>query len=353
MAILVTGCAGFIGSNVVDRLLECGTQVVGVDNLDSFYDPSIKKKNIEHNLLNPNFSFEEIDIRNSNALENIFKDFDIETVIHLAARAGVRPSIKDPFLYEDVNIKGTLNVLEMGKTYGVKNILFASSSSVYGVNEKVPFSETDNVDKAISPYAASKKACETFCYTYHHLYGIPIVCLRFFTVYGPRQRPEMAIHKFTRLIDEGCEIEMYGDGTSKRDYTYISDIVDGIISSMDIKEGYEIINLGNSNVVELRYLIHLIEKNLGKEARIKTLPDQPGDVPITYSDISKARSLLNYDPKTSIEEGIENFVLWYKGAVSQNEFAHQESLVSSSNNSIAGTHRIKSLENSFPQAPIE
>jgi UDP-glucuronate 4-epimerase len=313
MAILVTGCAGFIGSHVTDRLLGSGVQVIGIDNKDSFYDPSIKQKNIEHNLQNPDFRFEQVDIRDSDALDVIFKDSTIDTVIHLAARAGVRPSIKDPLLYEDVNIKGTLNLLEMAKTHGIKNFIFGSSSSVYGANEKVPFNEKDNVDQAISPYAASKKACETFCYTYHHLYDIPVVCLRFFTVYGPRQRPEMAIHKFTRLIDEGREIEMYGDGTSKRDYTYIDDIVSGIVAAMQTKQGYEIINLGNSNVVELRYLIQLIEQNLGKEARIQTLPDQPGDVPITYADISKARALLNYAPTTNIEQGIENFVQWYKG----------------------------------------
>ena len=313
MTILVTGCAGFIGSSVVDRLLDSGEEVVGLDNMDSYYEPSIKKKNIEHNLQNPNFYFKQTDIRDLKALEKIFKNFKIETIIHLAARAGVRPSIEAPLLYEDVNIKGTLNLLELSKIHKPANLIVASSSSVYGINKKVPFRETDNVDKAISPYAASKKACETFCYTYHHLYGLPIVCLRFFTVYGPRQRPEMAIHKFTRLIDKGQEIQMYGDGTSKRDYTYISDIVDGIIRSMDIKEGYEILNLGNSKVVELRYLIHLIEKNLGKKAIIKQLPDQPGDVPITYSDISKARTLLNYAPQTSIEEGIEKFVKWYRG----------------------------------------
>ncbi|MDD4332316.1 MAG: SDR family NAD(P)-dependent oxidoreductase [Methanosarcinaceae archaeon] len=313
MTILVTGCAGFIGSSVVDRLLDSGEEVVGLDNMDSYYEPSIKKKNIEHNLQNPNFYFKQTDIRDLKALEKIFKNFKIETIIHLAARAGVRPSIEAPLLYEDVNIKGTLNLLELSKIHKPANLIVASSSSVYGINKKVPFRETDNVDKAISPYAASKKACETFCYTYHHLYGLPIVCLRFFTVYGPRQRPEMAIHKFTRLIDKGLEIQMYGDGTSKRDYTYISDIVDGIIRSMDIKEGYEILNLGNSKVVELRYLIHLIEKNLGKKAIIKQLPDQPGDVPITYSDISKARTLLNYAPQTSIEEGIEKFVKWYRG----------------------------------------
>jgi UDP-glucuronate 4-epimerase len=313
MAILLTGCAGFIGSHVTDRLLGSGVQVIGIDNKDSFYDPSIKQKNIEHNLQNPDFRFEHVDIRDSNALDVIFKDSAIDTVIHLAARAGVRPSIKDPLLYEDVNIKGTLNLLEMAKKHNIKNFIFGSTSSVYGANEKVPFNEGDNVDEAISPYAASKKACETFCYTYHHLYDIPVVCLRFFTVYGPRQRPEMAIHKFTRLIDEGREIEMYGDGTSKRDYTYIDDIVSGVVAATQIKQGYEIINLGNSNVVELRYLIHLIEKNLGKDARIQTLPDQPGDVPITYADISKAQALLNYAPTTNIEQGIEKFVQWYKG----------------------------------------
>jgi UDP-glucuronate 4-epimerase len=242
----------------------------------------------------------------------IFEDNDITTIIHLAARAGVRPSIDDPLLYEDVNIKGTLNLLELSRKHNVENFVFASSSSVYGANEKVPFSEEDCVDRSISPYAASKKACETFCYTHHHLYNLPVVCLRFFTVYGPRQRPEMAIHKFTQLIDEGSEIEMYGNGASKRDYTYIDDIVDGIVNATDIKEGYEIINLGNSDVVELRYLIRVIEQNLGKKAKIKELPDQPGDVPITYADISKARSFIRYNPQVKIEEGVRRFVEWYR-----------------------------------------
>lgn len=313
MTIIITGCAGFIGSHVVDKLLCIGKNVVGIDNFDPFYDQSIKMKNIEHNLDNENFTFYKADIREKAEMEKIFDKYDIDTLIHLAARAGVRPSIQDPLLYEDVNIRGTINLLELSKEHYVKNFIFGSSSSVYGINEKIPFEEDDIVDKTISPYAATKKTCEIFCYTYHHLYEVPITSLRFFTVYGPRQRPEMAIHKFTRLIDQGKLIEMYGDGKSRRDYTYISDIVDGIMAAIDKKLKYEIINLGNSNVVELRYLIQLIEENLGKSARIKKLPDQPGDVPVTYADISRAHKLLGYEPQVRIEEGIENFVKWYKG----------------------------------------
>ncbi len=314
MTIMVTGCAGFIGSHVTDKLLDMGKKVVGIDNFDQFYDQSIKIKNIEHNLDNENFIFHRADIREKAQMEKIFHDNEIDTLIHLAARAGVRPSIQDPLLYEDVNVRGTINLLELGRKHNIRKLVFGSSSSLYGINEEIPFREDDPVDKAISPYAASKKACETFCYTYHHLYGIPITSLRFFTVYGPRQRPEMAIHKFTRLIDQGKVIEMYGDGRSRRDYTYISDIVNGIMAAVDKKLGYEIINLGNSDVVELRYLIRLIEENLGKNAIIKKLPDQPGDVPVTYADISKAQKLLGYKPMVRIGEGIENFVDWYKGA---------------------------------------
>jgi UDP-glucuronate 4-epimerase len=312
MTILLTGCAGFIGSHVLDRLLSMDKEVIGVDNFDSFYNPLIKRKNIEHNLENANFVLYDADIRDTGEMNGIFKNNSVNTIIHLAARAGVRPSIDDPLLYEDVNIRGTLNLLELSRRYDVDNLVFASTSSVYGANEKVPFGEEDCVDRSISPYAASKKACETFCYTYHHLYNLPVVCLRFFTVYGPRQRPEMAIHKFTRLIDEGFEIEMYGNGASMRDYTYVDDIVDGIVNAAGIKEGYEIINLGNSEVVELRYLIGVIEENLGKKARIKQLPDQPGDVPVTCADIFKARSLIHYDPQVKIEEGIRKFVEWYR-----------------------------------------
>ena len=313
MTTLVTGCAGFIGSHVVDRLLGKGKKVVGIDNFDPFYDKSIKMKNIEHNLDNENFTFTMADIRDKTDMEKILDINDVNTIIHLAARAGVRPSILDPLLYEDVNIKGTMNLLELCGERDINKFVFGSSSSVYGINEKIPFGEEDPVEKPISPYAASKRACELFCYTYHHLYGIPIASLRFFTVYGPRQRPEMAIHKFVKMIDRGKEIEMYGNGISRRDYTYFSDIVDGILASVDKKFGYEIFNLGNSKVVELRYLIQLIAENLGKEARIKKLPDQPGDVPVTYADISKAQRMLGYDPQVSIEEGIERFVKWYRG----------------------------------------
>lgn len=312
MTTLVTGSAGFIGSHVVDRLLLMGEKVVGIDNFDPFYDRSIKLKNIEHNLDNKNFTFYATDIREKAEMEKILNINDIDTIIHLAARAGVRPSIQDPLLYQDVNIKGTVNLLELCKERDIKKFVFGSSSSVYGINEKIPFGEEDLVEKAISPYAASKRACEIFCYTYHHLYRIPIASLRFFTVYGPRQRPEMAIHKFVRSIDQGKEIEMYGDGISRRDYTYFSDIVDGIIASVDKEFSYEIFNLGNSKVVELRYLIQLIEENLGKRAKIKKLPDQPGDVPVTYADISKSQRMLGYNPQISIEEGIERFVQWYR-----------------------------------------
>ena len=312
MSVLVTGGAGFIGSHVVDRLMETGEDVVCIDNLDPFYDPEIKKRNIKHNLGRENFKFTEIDIRDKE-LHDIFRGNDISKVIHLAARAGVRPSIKDPVGYVDVNVRGTINLLELSREYGVENFIFGSSSSVYGVNKKVPFSEDDRLEKQISPYATSKRSAELFCNTYNHLYNIPITCLRFFTVYGPRQRPEMATHKFTRLIDQGKEIQMFGDGASKRDYTYISDIVDGILNSLNKKYDFEIFNLGESKTVELKYLISLIEENLGKKTLIRKLPDQPGDVPITSADISKAKRLLGYNPHVPIEEGVKRFVSWYKG----------------------------------------
>lgn len=314
MICLVTGGAGFIGSHLVARLLESGSEVICIDNFDPYYPPEIKRENISKHLSNEdNFSLIEADIRDRKDLEMIFKSNNIDKIVHLAARAGVRPSISNPLLYEDVNVKGTLNLLELSKDYGIEEFVFGSSSSVYGVGDKIPFSEDEGVDRPISPYAASKRSCELFCYTYSHLYDISLSCLRFFTVYGPRQRPEMAIHKFTRLIDQqNKEVPMYGDGASKRDYTYISDIIDGIVSALDKNFGFEIINLGNSKTVELRYLISLIEKNLGKKAMIKRLPDQPGDVPITYADISKANRLLNYNPEVGIEDGIKKFVEWYK-----------------------------------------
>lgn len=312
MKILVTGGAGFIGSSVTDRLLARGDQVVCLDNFDEFYRPDIKRANIKDALANKDFKLVEGDIRDMSLLKKLFSDEKFDKVFHPAARAGVRPSIVDPMLYEDVNIKGTMNLLEMAREHKLKGFIFASSSSVYGSNKKVPFSETDNVDNPVSPYAATKKACELICYTYHHLYKLNITCLRFFTVYGPRQRPEMAIHKFTRLIDQGKPVPMFGDGSSKRDYTYIDDIVDGVLKSIDHNPPYEIYNIGESQTTELRELIALIEKNIGKKAVIESHPDQPGDVPITYADITKAVKELGYDPRTKVEQGVAKFVDWYK-----------------------------------------
>ena len=246
-------------------------------------------------------------------MEKIFSETNIDIVIHLAARAGVRLSIEKPLLYERVNIMGTINLLECCKKYNISKFIFASSSSVYGGNKKIPFSEKDNVDHPVSPYAATKKAGELICYTYHDLYKISIFCLRFFTVYGPRQRPEMAIHKFTRQILDGEKIEIYGDGSSSRDYTYIDDVISGVVNSLDRIKGFEIINLGNSNTIKLIDLVRLIEAVTGEKASLKFLNNQPGDVFITYADIRKAIKMLKYSPKTNIEEGLIKFIKWYKG----------------------------------------
>jgi len=308
--ILVTGAGGFIGSHLVDRLLADGYDVVGLDNFDNFYDPAIKRRNLRNALNNKHFRLMEGDIRDTETIQRAGEGSD--AVVHLAARAGVRPSIRDPLLYEDVNIRGTLNILDMCRKNGVSRLLFGSSSSVYGINSKVPFAEDDPVGCPISPYAASKRAAELMCFTYYHLYGFSITCLRFFTVYGPRQRPEMAIHKFTRCIDQGREITLFGDGTSARDYTYVDDIIDGVVAALDQPAGFEIINLGGSQTTRLRELVSLIEDALGKKADIKWLPDQPGDVPITYADISKAKRLLGYSPKVPVTEGVPRFVEWYK-----------------------------------------
>ena len=312
MAILVTGGAGFIGSHLVERLLSVNKMVVCLDNFNDYYDPRIKQRNIENCVDNPDFVLIKGDIRDTDLLHHIFQTYDISEVVHLAARAGVRDSLEQPLLYYDVNVRGTINLLEAVRKFDIRNFIFGSSSSVYGANRKVPFHEDDKTDEPISPYAATKKAAELLCFTYHDLYNIPITCLRFFTVYGPRQRPGMAIHKFTRLIDQDKEITMFGDGRSKRDYTYISDIIHGILVALDKPFKFEIFNLGESKIVELRYLISLIEKNLGKSARIKQSTDQPGDVPITYANITKSRNLLEYQPKINIEKGIEFFVRWYK-----------------------------------------
>lgn len=312
LKVLITGGAGFIGSHLVEALLKQENQIVVVDNFNNYYHPHLKKHNIKGYESNKLVKIYENDITQYERLKEIFLAEKPDVVVHLAAWAGVRPSIEKPFIYEESNVKGTLNLLELSKSMSIKNFVFASSSSVYGNNHKVPFSEDDPVNHPISPYAATKRSGELLCYTYSHLYSIPISCLRFFTVYGPRQRPEMAIHKFTRLIDLGQPIPMFGEGDTKRDYTYVDDIISGIIGVMNSPKTYEIYNIGNSETVELRYLISMIEKELGREAIINKLPEQPGDVKQTYSDITKLNKLCGYQPKVSIEEGISRFVTWYQ-----------------------------------------
>lgn len=313
---LVTGGAGFIGSSLADFLLKKDYKVVVIDNFCDFYDPSIKRNNVKDNLDNPNYKLYEIDLRCKSDVEKVFRENKIDVVIHLAAMAGVRPSIENPILYQEVNCIGTQNLLEVMKEYGVKNLVMASSSSVYGNNKKVPFKETDIVDYAISPYAATKKSNEVMTHVYHKLFNMNVIMLRFFTVYGPRQRPDLAINKFTRLMLNDEEVTMFGDGTTSRDYTYIDDIVSGIYSSINYvlnnKDVYEIVNLGNSSPVSLKEMINTIAEVLDKEPKIKEMPMQQGDVNITYADISKAKKMLNYDPKTPFKEGIEKFVKWYK-----------------------------------------
>lgn len=311
MKVLVTGVAGFIGSHTAKRLLEDGFEVVGIDNINDYYSQAIKRRNIEPFLANPNFKFCEGDICDLPFLEKIFQEEKIAKVCHLAARAGVRPSIADPFLYEKVNILGTLNLLEMARQHAIENFVFASSSSVYGESNKTPFSEDQPTDQPISPYAATKKANENFAYTYSHLYGLPCVGLRFFTVYGPSGRPDMAPFLFTKAIFAGETIKQFGDGTSRRDYTYIDDIVAGVVAALDLKTKFEIINLGCGNPVILKDFIALMGKLLGKQVNIQVLPMQQGDVSQTFADISKARRLLGYAPKTSFEEGMKVFVEWF------------------------------------------
>lgn len=310
---IVTGGAGFIGSHLVEALLMQGKEVICIDNFNDYYDPAIKEQNISEAKKSTHFHLYRTDIRDREGLKTIFQNHKIECIINLAARAGVRPSLKQPLLYEEVNCIGTMNLLECARTYKIKSFIQASSSSVYGNNKKIPFSESDSVDFPISPYAATKKANELMCHTYHHLYQIPITCLRFFTVYGPRQRPEMAIHKFTRLIDQGEQIPMYGDGSTRRDYTYIEDIIHGIIQAIKKSHAYEVINLGESQTISLKELINCIGKELGKEVQIERFPMQPGDVEQTYADISKAKAILDYNPTTKIETGIKKFIKWYKG----------------------------------------
>lgn len=312
MQVLVTGGAGFIGSHICERLLSRGDQVIIVDELNDFYSPSIKKENLADIKKHGNYQFYQVDICNKEQMKEIFIKEKPDSIIHLAARAGVRPSLSQPILYEQVNAIGTIHLLELCREMSVKNFVFASSSSVYGINSKLPFSETDPINQPISPYATTKRSGELLAFNYSHLYNLPVTCLRFFTVYGPRQRPEMGIHKFTRKIFNNEPIEIYGSGESRRDYTYIDDIVTGVINALDRVKQFAIYNLGESSPINLSDLVLTIEQAIGKKAIIKYLPEQPGDVPVTFADISLAKTELDFNPKTDIKTGISYFVDWYK-----------------------------------------
>ncbi len=314
MNILITGVAGFIGSHLADSLIK-SNKIIGVDNFCDFYDPKIKETNLKKLLKSDNFKLYRIDIRDFQLLKKVFSENKIDIVIHLAAMAGVRPSIENPQLYTEVNINGTVNILELCKINKINKLIFASSSSVYGNNKKVPFSEEDSVDNPISPYATTKKAGELLCHTYYSLYNISVACLRFFTVYGPRQRPDLAIHKFTKMIYANEEIPVFGDGSTMRDYTYISDIVDGINRSvayiMKKTNVFEIFNLGESQTISLSRMISTIEDVSGIKAIKNILPVQPGDVERTFADITKSKSILGYDPQTDFNTGINQFYDWF------------------------------------------
>ncbi len=312
MNIFLTGAAGFIGSSLADRLLAMNYHVTAVDNFDPFYDKKIKENNIKRIRDHDHFHFFPEDILDHNALDRLFSRNNFEIVVHIAAKAGVRPSILDPNAYYQTNVMGTMNLLELCKKYNVKKFILASTSSIYGNNDKVPFSEDDVVDYPISPYAASKKATELLCHTYYHLYDIQTYCLRFFTVYGPRQRPDLAIHKFFKLITAGDPITVFGDGATSRDYTFIDDILDGVMKSIEKVSGYEIINLGESQTITLNNLIILIEDVLGITAKKKYVPMQPGDVDRTFADITKAKKLLGYNPQTDMRDGLIKFRDWFE-----------------------------------------
>lgn len=311
--ILVTGGAGFIGSHLVERLLaERIWRVSVVDDFNDFYAPELKRANARPHLTDENYQLFEANISDAEFLRGIFEENEFDVIVHLAARAGVRPSLLQPKLYAETNVNGTLNLLELARQFSVKQFIFGSSSSVYGNNKKIPFSEDDKIFQPISPYAATKAAGELLCHTYSHLYDIRTVCLRFFTVYGARQRPDLAIRKFSQLISDDKPIQVFGDGTTRRDYTFIDDIIQGVRAAIDYDRSmYEVINLGESQTVELRQLIALLEENLGKKAVIDRQPMQPGDVPQTFADITKAGELLNYNPQTKIDEGIKKFVAWF------------------------------------------
>ena len=312
MRILVTGAAGFVGSHLCERLIERGDTVVGLDNFDPFYARAIKEDNIAQLRDRTQFTLAQGDIRDAEFVTDLLSSSPVDAIVHLAARVGVRPSIADPLGYQDVNVNGTVVLLEAARQLGIKKFVFASSSSIYGNNKKVPFAETDNVDYPISPYAATKKAGELMCYTYSRLYHIDMTCLRFFTVYGPRQRPDLAIYKFTELILAGQPIPVFGDGSMQRDFTYVGDIVNGVTAALDRPADYEIYNLGESRPIRLDELIGAIEQALGKKAVIEWLPDQPGDVQRTYADVRKAQKHLGYNPQTEIAVGLRQFIEWFR-----------------------------------------
>lgn len=312
MSILVTGGAGFIGSHLCRALLERGERVTVLDDLNDFYSPSWKRANLDRLRETAPFEFVQGDIRDLPLCERLFREGRFAAVVHLAARAGVRPSLAQPLLYEDVNGRGTLQLLECARAHGVGRFIFASSSSVYGCSRRVPFREDDPVNQPASPYGATKRAGELYCAAYTHLYGLPTLCLRLFTVYGPGQRPDMAIHKFTRLIDTGRPIPFFGDGSTRRDYTWVDDIQQGLLNALTASYRHEVVNLGESKTTTLSELVRCIEDGLGKKALLQRLPDQPGDVPVTCADVSKARSLLGYAPTTPFEVGIEKFLRWYR-----------------------------------------
>ena len=310
MRILVTGGAGFIGSHLVEKLLAAGHEVAILDDFNDFYDPQIKRDNIA--AVSKDTVIHHVDLRDSAAVRNVFHLEKFETIVHLAARAGVRPSIQYPQLYYDTNVSGTLHLLDAARVTGVERFIFASSSSVYGISKTVPFSEDQHLTQTLSPYAATKIAGEFLCSTFSHLYQMRMVALRYFTVYGPRQRPDLAIHQFTRRIYAGQPIDQFGDGTTRRDYTYIDDVIQGTIAALNYDESpFDIFNLGESETIQLNDLISAIEKALGKKAKVNRLPEQPGDMPLTCADISKARKLLGYNPITQFNEGFPRFIDWF------------------------------------------
>ncbi|HXQ02310.1 MAG TPA: GDP-mannose 4,6-dehydratase [Candidatus Udaeobacter sp.] len=316
MRILVTGGAGFIGSHLVERLLADGHNVAILDDFNDFYDPKIKRANIS--TVSKDVAVHDVDLRDREKVANVFSKEKFSAIFHLAARAGVRPSIQQPQLYYDTNVAGTLHLLEGARVSGVERFIFVSSSSVYGAAKKVPFSEEEHLTQTLSPYAATKIAGEFLCSTYSHLYKMQIVALRYFTVYGARQRPDLAIHQFTQKIHAGEPIDQFGDGTTRRDYTYIDDIIQGTMAALNYEGGpsrtgglFDVFNLGESETIQLKELIAAIEKALGKKAKINRLPEQPGDMPVTYADISKARKLLGYNPSTRLSDGLPRFIEWF------------------------------------------